>query len=187
MKPYYHTTLFRNLPSIADEGLRPRAGGGLFQHGGYAEHSQGRVFACEAGAALEWYGKVEDMAEYHYGDDGDPELLVPVMLRLNLEGFKVHRDEVGSGDAWGESVYVTETVPPERIEFWDPGAEGWLPIEDYDRADVQAGVKRAEHYDADGDLVDPSEWDESEGTVAFTVYGPYDRGGFKPSKVSGGW
>jgi hypothetical protein len=181
-QPYFHTTLYANLPDIAEQGLVPRSGAGLFQHGGYAEHSQGRVFASDTEAALVWFGKVGDQAEHYFGDDSEPDRLVPVLLRLDLRGFEIHRDEVGSRDVFGESVYVERPVPSTRIEYWSPVYDDWMPVGDFDPTnpedDVYRGVSAVEHYDEDGDTVDEDAGWESRG---FSMYGPYDDGGFKPN------
>ena len=187
MQPYFHTTSFATVSQIAEEGLRPRSGAGTFQHGGYGAHSQGKVFAVEAGGALEWFGKIEDQSGHHYADDDEPDRLVPVMLRLSLVGFKLHADEIGSRDVWGgKSVYVTETVPPENIEYWSPAADAWLDLWEFDASepedDVYVGVSEIEHYNYEGDVVEEDDdWD----TRGFTVIGPYNDGGFKPDRDDG--
>ena len=66
-----------------------------------------------------------------------------------------------------------------------PTRRACLPVEDWG-PDASLGVESREFYGPDGDEVDADEAealrDEGEDvTFGYTVYGPYDNGGFKPS------
>ncbi len=80
------------------------------------------------------------------------------------------------------SFYVTQAIPPENIEFYDPSQRDWVSIDEWASADPYDGVSETEFYNEDGDTVDEDEWDEYDGSRGFMTYGPYDRGGFKPSE-----
>ena len=187
--PFFHATSYEAVAGIAAEGLVPRRGGGVFSHGGYGEHSQGKVFLAKGrDAALNWFGKVEDMLEYSAGDyDEEPDNRVPVLLRIDedllLDEFDVFLDPVGNRDV-PCSFFVIKPIPVEYIEFWHPQKREWLPVEDWG-PDAALGVRRREFYGPDGDEVDEEEamslLDEGEDvTYGYVVYGPYDDGGFKP-------
>jgi hypothetical protein len=184
---FYHVTSFASVEGIAVNGLNPRRGGGVYSHGGYGEHSQGKVFlAGDKDAALAWYGKIQDMLWHHYSDDEEPDNLVPVMLRvdLSLTMLEADVDPLGDRDVPG-SYFVTRTIPPEALEFFDPPSKEWLALEDWD-ADPYAGVKSIEYFNAEGDVVDEDDVDEygdqAWTTRGFSTYDPYDDGGFKPSR-----
>ena len=186
----FHTTSYAAVEQIAQDGLRPRAGGGVFQHGGYDIHSQGKIFMADGGAALEWFGKVEDQLAHHAADDGDLEEriaeIVPVMLRIDLDAGtqEPEIDELGSRDVrGGVAYYVTKRIKPAAIEYWDPTDKAWLPIEDA-LPDARLGVAEIEYYDEDGGVVDEDDWD-GETPPGIRAIGPYDRGGFKPAYQPG--
>jgi hypothetical protein len=175
----FHATSFASMESIAERGLLPRSGGGLFSHGGYGAHSQGKVFlACGAEAALSWFGKVEDQLLYHYQDEEEPDAMVPVLLMVSpsYEFGEVLLDEVGDRDVPG-SVYVEQPIPPDYLFYWSPSEGDWVSVEDWGSEDPYDGVASIEHFDEDGDVVDEDDAWESRG---FQVYGPHDAGGFKP-------
>jgi hypothetical protein len=176
----FHATSFASLAGIAEHGLVPRSGGGLFQHGGYDRHSQGKVFlACGRDAALAWFGKVEDQLQYHFQDDEDPDALVPVLLMVSSshEFGEVFLDPIGDRDVPG-SLYVQSRIPPDSLFMWSPSEQEWIMVEDWEAEDPYAGVQSIEHYNDEGDPVDEDEEWESR---SFQVYGPYDDGGFKPN------
>lgn len=174
----FHATSFAALDGIERDGLVPRAGGGLFSHGSYGEHSQEKVFLAHGEqAALAWFGKVEDMLAHHHGDDEEPDTQVPVLLRVEVpRTLAIQLDPIGNADVPG-SYFVTGTIPPERIEFWSPTKRAWTMIGGWCEESSYDGVKRIEHYDDEGDVVGEDDGWSSRG---FTVFGPYDRGGFKP-------
>jgi hypothetical protein len=181
---FYHATAFTALESIAERGLVPRAGSGTFGHSVYGQHSQGKVFLAQGrSAALEWFGKVSDMLEYNAGDVEEPDEIIAVLLRVCCveDEFDLHVDPVGNKDV-PCSFYVTQAIPPENIEFYDPSQRDWVSIDEWASADPYDGVSETEFYNEDGDTVDEDEWDEYDGSRGFMTYGPYDRGGFKPSE-----
>ena len=183
---FYHTTSFAAVDSIAANGLRPRRGAGVYSHGGYGEHSQGKVFlAGDKDAALAWYGKIQDMLWHEHSDDEEPDELVPVMLRIDLSGTTLQEeiDPLGDRDVSG-SYFVTDVIPADAIEFFDPSTKEWTPLEDWS-GDAYDGVESIEYFNDEGDVVDEDDTDEygeqAWTSRGFSVYGPYDNGGFKPS------
>jgi len=179
--PFFHATTYAAVGNIVSEGLVPRRGGGMFSHGGYGEHSQGKVFLAKGhDAALAWFGKVEDMAEHNAGDYEEPDGRVVVLLRMNedalVDDYDVFVDPLGDRDV-PCSFYVTVPVPPEMLEFWHPTARAWLPVEDWG-PDASLGVESREFYGPDGDEVDADEAgallaDGEIVTIFFIVYGYY--------------
>lgn len=130
---YEDTTshLFHSAPAFAmtqikRDGLRPRQGAGLFEHGGYAQHSQGKVFLSNNfGAAKQWQSKVEDQLEHYYDS---PKKQVAVMLRISSRETMV--DELGDRDVGG-SRYTRTLIPPSDIEFFDKATQRWKPVKDF--------------------------------------------------------
>jgi hypothetical protein len=149
--PLFHTTSHASLEQIAEKGLVPRSGGGTFEHGGYAEHSQGKVFLSDSPeAARSWQNKVFQQLEDRHGDDRDDvSRRVPVMLRVKSRETEV--DPVGDKDVPGSRI-TQEAVPPEDIEFWHPKNKRWEPMESWgkDTGSEHAVLER----DEDGVVVD---------------------------------
>jgi hypothetical protein len=136
----FHSTPAYAMTRIKREGLSPRRGAGLYQHGGYAEHSQGKVFLSNnLYAAKEWHSKVEDQL---FDQHDDPKRHVAVMLRVKPRA--TYLDEIGDQDVSG-SRYVRENVPASDIEFFHKGTRRWKPVRDF----VQGthGVPE-DHYEA---------------------------------------
>lgn len=118
----FHSAPIDSMESIKEHGLRPRSGAGLFNHGSYGEHSQGKVFlSAHPTAARAWHEKVGNMLSHHHDD---AEKHHAVLLRISARPTK--RDEVGDRDVAG-SRYTTGTVKPDHIEFFDKD-KGWRPI-----------------------------------------------------------
>ena len=181
----FHTTSYAATEHIAQDGLQPRAGGGVYQHGGYDSYSQGKIFAADGDAALEWFGKIQDQLEANASDYGDLDEriaeVVPVMLRINLDGVSQEPeiDELGSRDVQGGlSYYFTTRIEPDAIEYWHPRKRAWLSIED-GLPDAAQGIAEIEYYDDDGEPIDEADWD-GETPPGIATIGPYDPGGFKP-------
>jgi len=175
----FHTTGFASLEDIAEKGLDPSAGGGLFRHGGYGHRSAGKVFLAEGrDAALGWYGKIEDMLADRVSDDHDAADVVPVLLQVTPQrGLKLHVDDVGAVDVLGAgSWYAEQAIPPRMISFWNPTIGDWNSIENWSTAEADDGVKEVEFFDENGDPTD----EENAESAAFYTFGPYDSGGFKP-------
>lgn len=179
--PMFHVTTFEAMSSISSHGLRPRLGAGVFSHGGYGQHSQGRIFLADGrSAALAWYGKIQDMLWHENSDSDEPDPLVPVMLRVSLDSLPEHEpviDPLGDRDVPG-SYYATTPIPPQDLEFYSPEDGDWMPVEDWN-GDPADGVESVEFFNEDGD---PVEEDEEWVSRGFTIFGPYDDGGFKPSQ-----
>ena len=122
----FHSAPAHAMSRIKREGLTPRKGAGLYQHGGYAEHSQGKVFLSNnLAAAKQWHGKVEDQL---FDQHDDAKKHVAVMLRVKPR--ETQRDEVGDKDVSG-SRFVRENVPASDIEFFHEGTKRWKPVKDY--------------------------------------------------------
>lgn len=140
-KHLFHTTGYHRMEDIAEHGLQPRAGSGTFQGGGYAEHSQGKVFLADSySAATEWAHKVQQQLQ----DQSDKtHEQIPVMLRAKHR--RTSLDEVGEQDVSG-SRFTRRAIPPEDLEFYHPG-KGWLPVSDWgkDTGTEHAVKERDEH------------------------------------------
>jgi len=160
----FHTTSHASMPQIASKGLQPRSGEGLYGHGAYANHSQGKVFLSHHfQAAKEWHGKVGDQLEDQHGD-GPLTKRVPVMLRATKRRTVV--DPVGNEDVEG-SRYTKQAIPPEDLEYWHPAKQAWRPVATWgDDTGHEHGVLRSEN-DADGY------------TLHF-IRDQHDEGGFMP-------
>ena len=142
-KHLFHTTGYHRMEQIKEHGLQPREGAGTFEGGGYAGHSQGKVFlAANFGAANEWAEKVQQQLE----DQSDKtHERIPVMLRVVHRATK--KDEVGERDIEG-SRYVKEGIPPEDLEFYHP-KKGWLPVAQWgDDTGTEHGVKETDEHGA---------------------------------------
>nr|CAB4128759.1 ParB/Sulfiredoxin [uncultured Caudovirales phage] len=156
----YHTAPHQNMDSVAESGLQPRGahdGESTFNHGGYAEHSRGKVFFSEhPEAARAWHGKVEDQLQ---AAADEPERHVAVMLRV--KGRKTQVDPIGNQDVEG-TRYSTKAVPPEDLEFWHPKHGGWRPVSDWGNdTDAEHGIT--------------GEGDDARALES------HERGGFKPN------
>jgi hypothetical protein len=80
VKAHFHSAPAHHLESIQEKGLKARKGSGTYDHGGYREHSQGKVFlAAHHEAARNWHGKVEDMMMHKHDDESKHKV---VMLRV---------------------------------------------------------------------------------------------------------
>jgi len=185
----FHTTTYSAAEQIADDGLVPRAGHGVFRHGGYDLHSMGKIFASEGGGALEWFGKVQDQLEHHDSESSDLDeriaANVPVMLRIDLDAVEEvpTLDELGSRDVRGGlSYFFVEAIEPDAIEFWHPRKQEWISMDEA-LPDARLGVKDIEYYDDDGDPIDEDDWD-GESPPGIETFGPYENGGFKPHHES---
>lgn len=179
----YHTTSYAAIAAIREHGLDPARGGQLFK--AYRGHAKGRTFLAEADSALGWFAKVEDMLEYHAGDDAAPEDVVPVMLMVSIpKGTKLQEDDVGSSDVLGGSWFVTTKIGPEFLAYWDPIDGEWMALADWNDPSAELGVSSVEFYDEDGD---PTDDEDAATSRALQIFGAYDDGGFKPSHNDPGW
>lgn len=174
--PYFHTTTWSRLQSIADSGLHP---GWSSRFGGYyGAWSRDKVFVARGyDEAGQWFQRVSSAVENTVGmqvrEQEDLELVVPVMLRVDLRGLVVRQDTVGGRDT-PCSFYVTERVEPERIWFYDGSSERWRPIAEWDRSDPMVSVQSWEQ-----------EWEEEgpeDAWISFHLREPWDDepGAFAP-------
>lgn len=143
--PLFHTTSYANLEQIAEQGLVPRSGGGTFDHGGYAEHSQGKVFLNDnPEGARSWKDKVFQQLEDRHGDENEEVgRRIPVMLRVKTRDTE--RDPVGDPDVSG-SRFTTKGVPPEDLEFWHPEKKRWTSVSEWENASTELGVDERDEY-----------------------------------------
>lgn len=140
-KALFHSAPAHAVESIQEHGLKPRKGAGLFSHGAYGAHSQGKVFLSEHfTAAKDWHEKVKDQLFDQHDDESKHDA---VMLRVKHRKTSV--DEVGDKDVEG-SRYTKRSIPPEHIEYHDK-EHGWRPISHWEpgRHSVPKGEKAALH------------------------------------------
>lgn len=118
----FHSAPAMHMESIQEHGLRPRKGKGLFSHGAYDAHSQGKVFLADNfSAARNWHGKVGDQLESQHDKTEKHDV---VMLRT--KGRRTQLDEVGDKDVSG-SRYIKKTIEPHELEYFDR-EHGWRSI-----------------------------------------------------------
>jgi len=111
------------MESIKERGLVPRQGSGLFNHGAYGAHSQGKVFlSAHHDAASDWHDKVENMLFSAHDDEAKHRA---VMLRVKHRKTAV--DSIGNKDVDG-SRETKSAVSPDELEYHDH-KHGWRPIE----------------------------------------------------------
>jgi hypothetical protein len=129
----YHVTFYNRLEAVADRGLLPVAGmhGSSMGKGGYAGHSQGKLFLTEEAGVPYWYGKGEDFAN-DASDNVLEEGYTPVVLRVPMPKSK-KVDELGSRDSRQEAWYVKRAIKPDKIEVWT--GQRWAPVGDWDEID----------------------------------------------------
>lgn len=124
-KVLFHSAPAHAMESIQEHGLTPRKGAGLFQHGGYGEHSQGKVFLSDNySAAKEWHGKVHDQL---FDQHDDAKMHDAVMLRVKHRKTSV--DTVGNDDVEGSRI-TEKAIPPHEIEYFDK-KHGWRSVQNW--------------------------------------------------------
>jgi len=132
----YHITFYRNLGSIAAEGLQVGYGGGAGQGAGYQEHSSQGVFTTEWGGVFSWFNKVEAWGESMLSGSQSTysEDLFPVVLAVKHEGSDPVYDEIGSNDVFEDAwILQPEEVPEESVLLWN--GEAWVDIQDWGTID----------------------------------------------------
>lgn len=140
-KALFHSAPVEAMESIQDKGLTPREGGGLFNHGSYDAHSQGKVFLSEHfDAAKNWHGKVTDMLQHN----SDKEIGDKHAVMLRTKHRKTELDEVGNNDVEG-SRYVKKPIGPDELEYFDK-KHGWRPIEHWKEGSHRLPKTDAEAY-----------------------------------------
>ena len=141
-----HVTYVHALESIAENGLLPGRGGKF--GGGYAEHSKGRIFLCDAEGAWFWMMRLGNEA----GNltDNPEEGWAPITLAVDLDPEVVPaEDKLGTVDSLAGAYYVTKPIPPERIRYLD--GDEWRPIEEVDPERLMSEVLDASEFvEADG-------------------------------------
>ncbi len=135
-KTVYHTTFYRALESIAEDGLRPGARGMTI----FAPGNRTGVYVSDFNGVRFWFNKAVDFAEYS-SDDPFAEGLVPVVLRVKMPRGGVSRgcriDELGASDSYAEAWVCAVPIPPALIDAWT--GEEWVPI---DRASDSINPRR---------------------------------------------
>lgn len=176
--PFFHTTTWDRLDSIANDGLVP---GYRSRFGGwYQTHSRGRLFVAQGMyEAGHWFDRVSSVVEMQAELREEDEIpgVVSVMLRLDLDGMVLEQDEAAKADRRDCAFYVTETVEPERIWFYDGSSSRWRPIDEWDESDPMAAVRQWSIEEEEDD-----EWSES--WIEFTLAEPWDDepGAFAPER-----
>lgn len=175
--PFFHTTTWNRLQSIAQRGLEP--GYGSRFGGWYQGHSRDRIFVAQgAWEAGEWYDRVSSVVEQNAEIREEDELptIVPVMLRLNLQGQTLHPDDAAKMDGMPCSFYVTETIGPAQIWFFDGSKERWRPVSEWDDSDPMTALR-----DWEEECEDPENWDDC--WITFTLIQRDDNpGAFAPER-----
>lgn len=140
----YHVTYFRNLQSVADDGLSP-GGGSAMGRGGYSGHSRGRLFMTEKAGLFFWFGRMEEHAS-DLSDDPLEDGYVPVVLRFpEPEGSE--EDEPGTSDARATSLFSERGVDPSDIELWD--GSSWVQVSDWGSLDPSVSFDSEEDDDGE--------------------------------------
>ena len=179
----YHSTLFARVEGIAGDGLVPNAGGSTF--GGYGFNAEGRVFLAEPDSARRWFGKVQDQGVYGASEDVRDHAGVMLRVRRDAVG-DVQPDDIAASEGFNGSVYTTDSVDPEAIEFYHPTEERWAPISEWDEdlIDDVAPVRSEEDLVDEGYTREELEemWDTNEyrADLRGDLPDEFDRGGFKP-------
>lgn len=106
----YHVTSKPAAQKIMKEGLLPRGGRGMFDHGGYAEHSKGRAFLTDRDGVPFWSDKIEQQLFDKY--DNPPPVVVLKIPKKDLEaqGIKAIADEIGTKDARAPSWFIDKLL-----------------------------------------------------------------------------
>lgn len=178
--PYFHTTTWDRLQSIAEDGLVP--GYGSRFGGWYESHSQGRTFLAQGEwEAGEWYDAVSRAVEQGAEIREEDELpaVVPVMLRIDARGLTLHEDEAAKIDGKYCSVYTTQEIAPSKIWFYDGSSDIWRPIQEWNDSDPMAAFQSwDEEWDEDEDEEDRTSW------INFDLREPWDDdgGAFAPER-----
>jgi GNAT superfamily N-acetyltransferase len=110
-KFYYHSTLARNLNSIAKQGLKPSTDpqwGGML-----GDFSMGKLLFTATPKGAMFYA----IQLFHSLLENNEVASPPVCLRFYLENEEVHEDTEAQEDYWTEA-----TIPPNRIQIWWHGA-----------------------------------------------------------------
>lgn len=167
----YHVTFASKLDDgIAEEGLDADRGSTF--GGGYAGHTAGRIFLCDAGAVACWWGKIDDQANHHFEGreivDGNH---VPVILRTavttghnpsGLDWGDLEVDEIGSNDCIGGTSYYAEdqAIDVTWLQVWD--GRQWLDVEGARADEIAPAYLASVEENQDEDDEDALSWTEVE-------------------------
>ena len=130
---YYHITYLFNLPSIAEEGLKPGFGQ-TFKGTWYESYAKGWLFLTSPKGVNYWTSRLRDHA--HANTDHPEDGWVPVVLTFELpKNIKLEVDTEGSQDAFADAWKTRGAIPAAAIYIWD--REDWQPIEEYNTEAVE--------------------------------------------------
>jgi hypothetical protein len=148
----YHVTFFKNLSSIADEGLVGDVSGGGAGSGGYGVWSAGKNFLAGSGAVAYWFDKLEQQANDR-SDHPLKEGYVPVVLRIPESKLTVEEDTVASKESISseESYFTTDTIEPDGIEVFD--GKGWIDLSHYHQIDTGSSFDEDEYFKSNNPLL----------------------------------
>tara|TARA_Y100000034_G_scaffold57406_1_gene70099 strand:- start:1072 stop:1572 length:501 start_codon:yes stop_codon:yes gene_type:complete len=143
----YHSTFLRHLSSIASEGLVPGTGSQF--SGGYAGHSQGKIFFSDWDGVPYWFSKMENIAEAEsdFKEEEDVVDWTPVVLRVDLDCCEFYDDKPGQKDSYADAFFTKDEVDPNDIDVWDGKKWVWIGEVNEDKMSNQA-LKSAT-YDSD--------------------------------------
>ncbi len=156
----YHVTFAGSLEAIQRQGLLPGSGGKF--GGGYAGHSEGKLFLTEPGGVFFWHHRIAATVTPMERAEETPVVLRFVPTADEEEAMQ--EDEIGTKDAMAEAYMFKGSVPPERLKMWD-GSE-WVSLNDVDPEglveDIQGAAELEEDdgeewYEYDQDLLMPQE------------------------------
>jgi len=124
----YHVTYFRNIPSIATDGL-VRSSGLRTNFADKSAWCEGKVFLTTHDGVGYWYNIFENLAS-HYADSPLDEGFVPVVLKILVEkdDLDLHDDREAANVAQGEHYFIEEDFEPEDLEVWDGYA--WVALDE---------------------------------------------------------
>lgn len=141
-EPLYHVTYLNRLDGISGAGLRSGMGRSIGAPA-YDAHAAKGVFLAEEDGVHFWFNRAEDFAT-HNSDNPLEDGLVPVVLRVNPQGFsedELADDELGSKDAMSDA-YIHPGIDPEHIDVWD--GNSWIPVDDWDSIDPEQAFEMEE-------------------------------------------
>lgn len=125
-KYLYHLTFYKNIDSILENGLNHGFSSAVGR-GGYAGYSAGKTFLTDLSGVKFWYSKMEENAQ-DLSDNIIEDQMIPVVLRIDVEGLEMQTDEIGSKDSSAQSFTTTLPIEPEYIDIWD--GSSWVSLED---------------------------------------------------------
>jgi hypothetical protein len=121
---YYHTTYARNLPEIAERGLRPSVSEDRKSLLRAVPGNLRGIYLAEEGGVNFWFNRLEEWARYDTENPVEEEL-VPVVLRVTTS-CPVVEDPIGSRDSMYLSVVCQRHIVPGALRLWN--GSKWVPV-----------------------------------------------------------